>query len=110
MSFKRVWLERGLFAALIPPASASAATIGATEKSADHPKKISWKAAKMHSTLEEYVDKAVAKSMTDGQMSGCVVVIGRQQGIVLEKAYGNRCVEPQKEPMTTDTVFDMASL
>src|SRR4029077_19067504 len=54
--------------------------------------------------------RAVAKSIDDGQMSGCVVLIGRGQGIVLEKAYGNRCVEPQKEAMTTDTLFDMASL
>jgi uncharacterized protein YbbC (DUF1343 family)/CubicO group peptidase (beta-lactamase class C family) len=39
-----------------------------------------------------------------------VVLIGRRAGIVFEKAYGDRCVEPQQEPMTTDTLFDMASL
>lgn len=83
---------------------------GAKAKNSGYPKKISWKAANMHSTLEENVDRAVAKSISDGQMSGCVVLIGRKEGIVLEKAYGNRCVEPNKEPMTTDTVFDMASL
>lgn len=73
-------------------------------------KKISWTAAKMDSSLEGRIDKAVAKSLEDGQMSGCVVLIGRRGGIVFEKAYGNRQVEPEKEPMTTDTLFDMASL
>ena len=43
-------------------------------------------------------------------LSGCVVLIGRREGIVFEHAYGNRAVEPKVEPMTTDTLFDMASL
>ena len=30
--------------------------------------------------------------------------------IVFEQAYGNRALEPAVEPMTTDTIFDMASL
>ncbi len=64
----------------------------------------------MDSSLEGRIDGAVARSLEDGQMSGCVVLIGRRAGIVFEKAYGNRCVEPQTEPMTTDTLFDMASL
>ncbi len=75
-----------------------------------HPKRISWKAANMHAETEEQIDHAVTKAIDDGQMSGCVVLIGRQNGIVFEKAYGNRCVEPEKERMTTDTLFDMASL
>ena len=73
-------------------------------------KRVSWEAAKMNSSLEGRIDTAVARSLADGQMSGCVVLIGRRAGIVFEKAYGDRCVEPQKEPMSTDTVFDMASL
>ena len=73
-------------------------------------KRISWQAAKMDSSLEGRIDEAVARSLEDGQMAGCVVLIGRRAGIVFEKAYGNRSVEPQTEPMTTDTLFDMASL
>ncbi len=64
----------------------------------------------MDASLEGRIDRAVNRSIDDGQMSGCVVLIGRRAGIVFEKAYGNRSVEPQKEPMTTDTVFDLASL
>jgi uncharacterized protein YbbC (DUF1343 family) len=39
-----------------------------------------------------------------------VVLVGRRAGIVFERAYGNRSIEPKPLPMTTDTVFDMASL
>jgi CubicO group peptidase (beta-lactamase class C family) len=69
--------------------------------------KITWQKAKMDSSLAERVDTLVAKSIEDGQMSGCVVLIGRRGGIVFEKAYGNRRVEPEKEDMTIDTLFDM---
>jgi uncharacterized protein YbbC (DUF1343 family)/CubicO group peptidase (beta-lactamase class C family) len=48
--------------------------------------------------------------MDEGNMAGCVVLVGRSAGIVFEKAYGYRSVEPAKEEMTIDTVFDMASL
>src|SRR6185295_8469468 len=71
---------------------------------------IRWKAAKMDSAIVGRIDKAVAASIEKGDMSGCVVLIGRGGGVVFEKAYGNRRVEPDKEEMTTDTLFDMASL
>jgi CubicO group peptidase (beta-lactamase class C family) len=64
----------------------------------------------MDPNLAGRIDQAVARSLDAGQMSGCVVLIGRRAGIVFEKAYGNRCVEPEKESMTKDTLFDMASL
>jgi uncharacterized protein YbbC (DUF1343 family)/CubicO group peptidase (beta-lactamase class C family) len=48
--------------------------------------------------------------MDEGNMPGCVVLVGRRAGIVFEKAYGNRSLEPKKERMTLDTLFDMASL
>ncbi|MGZ6971049.1 MAG: exo-beta-N-acetylmuramidase NamZ domain-containing protein, partial [Thermoanaerobaculia bacterium] len=41
---------------------------------------------------------------------GAVVVVGRHGKIVFRKAYGNRAVLPAVEPMTLDTVFDLASL
>ena len=54
--------------------------------------------------------KGGERSIEKGDMAGCVVLIGRRAGIVFEHAYGNRSIEPEKVPMTTDTVFDMASL
>jgi uncharacterized protein YbbC (DUF1343 family) len=56
------------------------------------------------------IDELVAEALAQGKMPGCVVCIGRREGIALEKAYGRRAVIPADEPMTTDTIFDLASL
>jgi uncharacterized protein YbbC (DUF1343 family)/CubicO group peptidase (beta-lactamase class C family) len=57
-----------------------------------------------------YIDGEVAKEIEAKRLPGCVVAIGRTGGVGMLKAYGNRQVEPDEEPMSTDTVFDMASL
>jgi len=44
------------------------------------------------------------------KLPGAVVVVGHNGRIVFEQAYGNRALEPAVEPMTEDTIFDMASL
>ena len=56
------------------------------------------------------IDPIVAKGIADGRMPGAVVVVGRGDTVLFEKAYGQRAVAPLAEPMTLDTVFDMASL
>ena len=56
------------------------------------------------------IDQIVAKGLADGRMPGAVVVVGRGDTVLFEKAYGQRAVAPLAEPMTLDTVFDMASL
>ncbi len=67
-------------------------------------------AAGMNPAMGPLIDAAVARALARGEMAGCVVVVGRRDGIVFERAYGNRRVEPDVAPMTLDTVFDMASL
>ena len=62
------------------------------------------------STLTARIDAAVADALQAKKLPGCVVCIGRGDKIALLKAYGNNRVEPAVEPMTTDTVFDLASL
>ena len=56
------------------------------------------------------IDPLVQQGLDDGRMPGCVVAIGRHGKLVFLKAYGNRQLQPDAEPMTTDTVFDLASL
>ncbi len=56
------------------------------------------------------IDAAVGQALREGKLPGCVVAIGRQGKLVLCKAYGHRRLEPAPEPMTTDTLFDLASL
>jgi len=56
------------------------------------------------------LDPVVEHAIAAGKMPGCVVVVGRSDGVVFEKAWGARAVLPERVPMTTDTVFDIASL
>jgi CubicO group peptidase (beta-lactamase class C family) len=56
------------------------------------------------------IDAIVAEGLAEKRMPGCVVCIGRGGKIVMLKTYGNKQLEPSELPMTTDTLFDMASI
>jgi SSS family transporter len=56
------------------------------------------------------VSGVVETAIAANKLPGAVVVVGHGGGIVFEQAYGDRAQEPAVEPMTTDTIFDMASL
>ncbi len=56
------------------------------------------------------VGDAVGEAITEHKIPGCVVAIGRHDGILFQRAYGLREIVPEKKPMGRDTVFDLASL
>ena len=56
------------------------------------------------------IDEVVGEGLRRRRMPGCVVMIGRRGKVVWFKAYGQRRLQPSKERMTTDTIFDLASL
>jgi len=56
------------------------------------------------------VDAVIEKSIEDKEIPGAVLIVGRKGKIVYRKAYGDRMVEPRREKMTVDTIFDMASV
>ena len=56
------------------------------------------------------INELIVQGIADGKMPGCVVCVGRGDEILHLKAYGNKRLEPSLEPMTIDTVFDMASI
>ncbi len=58
----------------------------------------------------DVINHVVAEGLAQNKTPGCVVVVGYQGHIVHRRAYGQRQVEPQPEPMTPDTIFDLASL
>jgi uncharacterized protein YbbC (DUF1343 family) len=64
----------------------------------------------MRSERLAFIDDVVQEGLDQKKMPGCVIAIGRHGKIALLKAYGNKRVEPTVEPMTVDTVFDMASI
>ena len=59
--------------------------------------------------LDDILQSATAAN-AGAQIPGAVVVIGHQGRVVYHKAFGWRSLEPVREPMTVDTVFDVASL
>ncbi len=56
--------------------------------------------------IAELVEAAIA----EGALPGAVVLVGDGRGVVYQEAFGNRAVVPAPEPMTVDTIFDLASL
>jgi len=56
------------------------------------------------------IDAAVAAAIKRNDCPGAVVLIVHDDKVVFRKAYGSRAVRPDSVPMTTDTIFDMASL
>jgi uncharacterized protein YbbC (DUF1343 family)/CubicO group peptidase (beta-lactamase class C family) len=56
------------------------------------------------------IDEVVEKDIAQHRLPGAVVLVARNGRVVKRTAYGARATEPAREPMTTDTVFDLASL
>ncbi len=56
------------------------------------------------------IDAIVNEAVAHHELPGAVVVVGHNGHIVFHRAYGMRSLEPTRETMTEDTIFDMASL
>ncbi len=56
--------------------------------------------------IDERIDRAIAED----EVPGAVVMVGRRGKLAYVRAAGRRAVAPVAEPMTRDTIFDMASL
>lgn len=56
------------------------------------------------------LDRIFNQAVAERQIPGAVVLVGHDGEVVFRKAYGYRSLEPRRETMTLDTIFDMASL
>jgi uncharacterized protein YbbC (DUF1343 family)/CubicO group peptidase (beta-lactamase class C family) len=56
------------------------------------------------------LDRVGRESVAAGDTPGVVILIGQGNRVLYRKAVGSRAVTPAVEPMTTDTIFDIASL
>ncbi len=56
------------------------------------------------------IDAVVNEEIAHRRLPGAIVLVGRDGRIGWRKAYGSRVIEPTRESMTTDTIFDVASL
>src|SRR5438045_1928093 len=77
----------------------------ATTLPAVQPSKVSVDAARL-----AFIDAAVNDAIARKELPGAVVLAARRGGVVWRKAYGSRAIVPQREAMTADTIFDLASL
>ncbi len=56
------------------------------------------------------MDEIINEAIANHQLPGAVVLVARKGRVAWRKAYGQRALEPEREPMTPTTVFDLASL
>ena len=56
------------------------------------------------------LDSIVRDAIHDDQVPGAVLLVWHDGQVAYRKAFGNRALEPRREPMTVDTIFDIASL
>lgn len=54
-------------------------------------------------------DEVILRAISDNKTPGAVLAVVRHGKLAYLKAYGNRQTYPTTQPMTTQTVFDMAS-
>lgn len=64
----------------------------------------------LSSAVLERCDSAIVAAINDSSACGAVLCIVKDDRIAYRKAYGYRALVPEKEEMTEDTVFDLASL
>jgi uncharacterized protein YbbC (DUF1343 family)/CubicO group peptidase (beta-lactamase class C family) len=103
-------LVAAVVAALIPaaPASFTPAVVHGQSRSLPPPSDAPLPAVNLNhlARIDELVEQAIAGRL----LPGAVVLVGRGDETVYEKAFGRRAVVPAGEPMTVDTIFDIASL
>ena len=56
------------------------------------------------------IEPLVRAAIEEKKLPGAVVLVGRGDKILYQKAIGNRALVPNAEAMTLDTMFDLASL
>ena len=73
---------------------------------AAHPPQRQTESPRLRALLDPIMQKAVA----EGNIPGGVLMVGHHGRVVYRRAFGDRSLEPSREPMTLDTIFDLASL
>jgi uncharacterized protein YbbC (DUF1343 family)/CubicO group peptidase (beta-lactamase class C family) len=85
-------------------------SLGATAVAKRKPKAKPKPASPQETVNLAAVDALVQEQVANGGITGAVLVVGHGGHVVHQKAFGSRATSPRNEPMTLDTVFDLASL
>ena len=90
--------------ALIPAGTCAAGAEAKTRAKADAGTAVA------QSGVLSVVDPVIQSAIREGKIPGAVLLVGHDGKVVYRKAYGARALDPRRETMTTDTIFDLASL
>jgi uncharacterized protein YbbC (DUF1343 family)/CubicO group peptidase (beta-lactamase class C family) len=93
------WLLAGL------PSSGQSPNVNVLTPTAAQSSPITVDARKLDA-IEQIVKEAIAEK----KLPGAVVLVGRGDRVLYQRAFGHRALVPAVEPMTPDTIFDLASL
>jgi CubicO group peptidase (beta-lactamase class C family) len=99
--------------AIVMAASLLPSPLLAQRKAADHAAtlaQVTPETVGMSSERLARIDEAVRQAIERRETPGAVVLVARRGQVVYRKAFGDRAIEPQREAMTVDTIFDLASL
>src|ERR671913_1855900 len=56
------------------------------------------------------ITKLIEEAIARKELPGAVVAVGTEAGVAWQASVGQRALQPAREPMTADTIFDAASL
>ena len=56
------------------------------------------------------LDSIIQQAIANDEIPGAVLLVENRGRVLYRKAFGARALIPQREPMTVDTIFDLASL
>ena len=56
------------------------------------------------------LDEVIQRAIEEEETPGAVVLVARKEKVVYRKAFGYKSLIPRKEPVSIDTIFDVASL
>jgi uncharacterized protein YbbC (DUF1343 family) len=72
---------------------------------------LSWPRAPLDVHRLAAIEREIEAARARGELeAGCIVAVGRSDGLRFLRAVGERALVPAREPMALDTVFDLASL
>jgi CubicO group peptidase (beta-lactamase class C family) len=103
---KKCWLFVLAFGFLLPTAMLS----GPPDPGSAVLGKVAPEAVGMSGVRLSRIEDAVRAAIEAHEVPGAVVLVARHGRVAYFKAFGQRAILPQPEPMTLDTIFDMASL
>lgn len=64
----------------------------------------------LHPDQVARIESLISLAIEEGRLPGCVLTVGRRDQVLLSRAFGSRQIVPAPNPMTDDTIFDLASL